>query len=61
MAKRGRSEPAFLKDDFEQASGGAARRVLLETMMHLDQLGVIIGVKNVRRLSRQMEQQVDAD
>jgi len=54
-------ELALIKDDFEQTGGGAAGRVFFKAVVHLDDLGVVVGAENGGGAAGEGEEQVHAD
>ena len=56
-----RREFPFLQDDLKQTRGRAARGVLLETVVHLDDLGVVVGSQDRGSAPGKGEEQIDPD
>jgi len=55
------AELALLKDDLEQAGGGAAGGVLLEAVVHLHDLGVVVVAQHGGGAAGEREEEVHAD
>ena len=51
---------ANIRKNFRQRLRRAARRILLQAMMHLHDFEIVTQAKNLRRLARQPEQRVHA-
>ena len=54
-------ELALIEDNFQQPGGRTTRRIFLEAMMHLDDLGVVVGSQYGSGPTSQGKKQVHSD